>query len=242
MSVVASVDGAVGRLLLDRPEKRNAVTLEMRAAIAEALAAFDADPEVRVAVLTGAGTAFCAGVDLGEAAGGHPLTAKPLAAPLEQFGKPLLAAVNGPAYGGGLELALAADLRIASTAATFALPEVTIGSLPGSGGIARLLDAVSPANAARLVLTGEPIDAAAALRIGLVSELAEPDELDAAADRLARRVAANAPLSLRAAKLALRARSLELERALWGLLAQSEDRAEGRAAFRERRPPEFRGR
>lgn len=242
--IESSTEDSVGLLRLNRPEKRNAITAEMRAALADALAAFDDDDAVRVVVLTGEGSAFCAGVDLNESASDHPLFAKPLAASLDAFGKPVLAAVNGPAAGGGFELALAADLRIASTTATFALPEVKLGSLPGSGGVVRLREAVAPAHAAKLIFTGEPIDAAEALRLGLVSDVHEPGELMPAAQRLAAQVAANAPLSLRAAKLALRAgrETLGLDRALWGLLSLTADRAEGRAAFRERRPPEFEGR
>lgn len=247
---VSSGDG-VGHVRLDRPDRRNAISLAMRAELAAALAELDADDAVRVVVLTGSGTAFCAGVDLSEGGAAAPaagaLASEPVAAPLERFRKPVVAAINGPAVGGGLELALSCDLRLASTAATFALPEVRIGSLPGSGGTQRLARVVSPALAARMVLTGETIDAETAFRAGLVSELVEPDRLDEAAATLAAGIAANAPLSLRAAKLALRlalepdAASLATERALWGLLSTTADRAEGRAAFRERRPPEFRG-
>jgi enoyl-CoA hydratase/carnithine racemase len=221
----------------------------MREELAAALAQLDADGEVRVAVLTGAGTAFCAGVDLAEGApdGRHAdaLLAAPVAAPLERFSKPLVAAINGPAVGGGLELALAADVRIASTSARFGLPEVKLGSLPGSGGTQRLARLTSPALAARMLLTGEPIDAETALRFGLVSDVT--DDLPALTDKIASAIAANAPLSLRSAKLALRAAvdppaaALMLERGLWGVLSGTDDRAEGRAAFRERRPPKFTG-
>ena len=144
------------------------------------MTALDEDDSVRVVVLTGNGPAFCAGVDLKESVAGDGSTAaraEPVAAPLERFRKPLLAAINGPAVGGGFELALAADMRIASTAARFALPEVKLGSLPGSGGTQRLSRAVSPAVANKLVFTGEPIDAEAALACGLVSDLVSPEEL-----------------------------------------------------------------
>lgn len=241
---VTREDG-VGWITLNRPDSRNAISLALRAALAEALAALDADGGVRVAVVTGAGPAFCAGVDLKEAA--DTRDAKPVSHALDRFEKPLLAAVNGPAVGGGLELALAADLRIASTAATFALPEVKLGSLPGSGGTQRLARAASPAVAAKLLFTGAPIDAAEALRCGLVSDVVEPAELLPLAAELAGRIAANAPLSLRAAKLALRtaqaesAAGLALERALWGMLASTDDREEGRASFREKRVPRFIG-
>lgn len=238
-------EGGVGWITLNRPDRRNAISLALRAALAEALAALDADGEVRVAVLTGAGSAFCAGVDLKDP--GDTRDAKPVSYALDRFEKPLLAAINGAAVGGGLELALAADLRIASRAASFALPEVKLGSLPGSGGTQRLARAASPAVAAKMLFTGGTILAEEALRCGLVSDVVEPDELLPLATEIAGRIAANAPLSLRAAKLALRtaqaesAGGLALERALWGMLANTDDREEGRAAFRERRAPRFTG-
>lgn len=244
--VVSSADG-VGRIRLNRPDQRNAISAQMRAELAEAFASFDADRDVRAVVLTGEGTAFCAGVDLVESSQPqpHPLggAVQPVTAPLDAFGKPVIAAVNGAAMGGGCELALAADLRIASPAAKFGLPEVRIGSLPGSGGSQRLAQAVPAAVAARMLFTGQPIDAAEAHRIGLVSDVA--DDLDALATTLAQQIAGNAPLSLRAAKMALRgalpAPGLQLERALWAVLAATDDRQEGRAAFRDKRAPNFTG-
>jgi enoyl-CoA hydratase/carnithine racemase len=256
LTVLTRRDGTVGWLTLNRPEKRNALTLAMRADLDAALAEFAADEAVRVVVLTGAGSAFCAGVDLsgtdlsGAGPSGRPgLTdgSRPVAAGVAAFGKPIVAAVNGPAAGGGLELALACDIRIASREATFALPEVRIGSLPGSGGTQRLMRVIQPAVAARMLLTGEPLAATEALRVGLVSDLVDADLTAHAAD-LAARIAANAPLSLRAMKqclLAAReaplASGLDLERTLWALLASTDDRQEGRAAFRERRAPRFTG-
>jgi len=252
--VLVSTESGVGWVRLNRPRARNAISTSMRGLLSEAFAQLDADDDVRVAVITGVGEAFCAGVDLKETSAapqGHPLTSpvQPVSAPLERFRKPLVAAINGAAIGGGMELALVADMRIASTTARFALPEVRIGSLPGSGGTQRLMHAVSPALAGEMILTGEPIEGERALSAGLVSALTAPEELMGAASALALKVAANAPLSLRAAKLALRAAGehalvtgLALERALWGTLAASEDRQEGRTAFRERRPARFLGR
>jgi E-phenylitaconyl-CoA hydratase len=229
-------EGGVAWVRLNRPEKLNAIDTAMRAALAETFAELGADDAIRIAVLTGEGRAFCAGVDLTE--GGVP-GAKPVSHSLDEFEKPTLAAINGAAVGGGLELALACDMRIASDAATFALPEVRIGSLPGSGGTQRLQGAV----AAKLLFTGDKIGADEALRGGLVSDVVAADELIPLAERLAARVAANAPLSLRAAKQAFRAApdGRTLERALWGYLATTNDRAEGRAAFREKRAPNFTG-
>jgi enoyl-CoA hydratase/carnithine racemase len=247
-------DGAIAWLILDRPERRNAIDRATRQALGVMTAALEADDEVRVVILTGAGTAFCTGTDLREqAAPDAPSPAADrtprISAALEGLSKPVIAAVNGPAAGGGFELALAADLRIASTTATFALPEVKVGSLPGSGGTQRLFSAVPSAVAWRMLLTGLPIDAEVARQVGLVSDVVEPAALRSLAAEIAGAIAANAPLSVRAATLAGRQAigaglgpGLALERALWALLATTEDRAEGRTAFRERRPPRYHGR
>lgn len=246
--------GGVGWVTLDRPDQRNAIDLAMRAALPIAFGELDADPAIRVIVLTGAGTAFCAGVDLKEGAPraeGHPLTDAPasVAAPLDALRKPVIAAVNGPAVGGGFEMALASDIRIASERARFALTELRLGSMPGSGGIQRLARAVPAAVAASMVLTAEAMDADEALRVGLVSEVVADEKLPGRASDLAERVAEMAPLSLIAAKQSLRAAGelqlsagLALDRLLWAWLSQSSDRAEGRQAFREGRPPMFEGR
>jgi E-phenylitaconyl-CoA hydratase len=243
--------GGVALVTLNRPDQRNAVSREMRADLARVLAELDADVDVRIVVLTGAGSAFCAGVDLKESspASGFSaaMAAEPVVRPFERFSKPVIAAVNGAAVGAGLEIALACDIRLASTDARFGLTEVRIGSLAGSGGIQRLARAVSPSFAATMVYTGEIVDAEAAFAAGLVSQIAAPGELLAAARDLATGMAANAPLSLQAAKRALRAavepttENLTLERTLWALLSTTSDRAEGRAAFREKRPPHFKG-
>ena len=244
-------EDAVGWITLNRPAKRNAINHGMRTGLDESLASMAADDEVRVVVLTGAGPAFCAGVDLSERAPAnrYPLAAAlPVAHALAAFGKPLIAAINGPAVGGGLELALACDVRIAARSAQFALPEVRLGSLPGSGGTQRLMRAMPPAVAARMLLSGEPLSAPDGLQAGLVSDVVDDDRLTEFTARLAGRIAANAPLSLRAMKQCLLAAretplagGLELERALWTLLATTADRQEGRTAFRERRPPRFTG-
>jgi E-phenylitaconyl-CoA hydratase len=251
---VERADG-IGWLVIDRPERRNAIDRATRLALMASAADLDADPEVRVLVLTGGADTFCVGTDLKEAApdpAPHPLV-DPLpriSAALDAVGKPVIAAINGACLGGGLELALAADLRLASDNATFGLPEVRIGSLPGSGGTQRLFGAVPAASAWKMLLTGDSIDAPEALRIGLVSDVVPAAELRPTVAALAARIAANAPLSVRAIKVAGRAAQaggagemgMTLERLLWALLATTEDRAEGRAAFRERRPPNYRGR
>lgn len=243
-------ESSIGWVVLNRPERRNAISLAMREQLREQFARLNDDDAVQVVVLTGAGSAFCAGVDLKEGDSGpaaaQALRSEPVAAPLQRFEKPMLAAINGPAVGGGLELALAADLRIASSDATFALPEVKLGSLAGSGGTQQLVSAMPAAVARKAIFTGEPLDADTGLRYGLVSDVVAPGDLLGAAERIALQIAANAPLSLRAAKIALASAEsphsgLMLERALWGLLSVTVDRQEGRAAFREGRPPRFTG-
>lgn len=251
--ILVAVNGHVATVRLNRPAARNALNHVMRAELGAAFDALSRDREVRVIVLTGNGSAFCAGVDLKEPedcpAGPGPMLSgelKPVTAPLDTCAKPIVAAVNGPAFGGGFELALAADLRVCSTAARFCLPEVSIGSLPGSGGTQRLARAVPNAIAAKMLFLGEPLGADEAQRYGLVSDVFAPDELVRSAEELAGRVAANAPLSLLAVKqalaVALPVHGLSLERSLWAALAVSDDRAEGRRAFRDGRPPEFKGR
>ena len=246
-TIAIDVEAGVACVTLNRPDKRNAVNDAMREELTAAFAALDADPSVRVAVLTGAGSAFCAGGDLSVSAAPDPKRPR-IIEPLDRFEKPLIAAINGVAFGGGLELALACDLRIASHAARFALPEVRLGSLPGSGGTQRLPAVVGPSLAAQMLLTGEPIDAARALAAGLVSELCEPDRLLDTAMAHARTIARNAPLAVIAAKRALRvaagthrAENLDFERNLFNELARTEDRNEGRRAFREKRQPVFKG-
>jgi enoyl-CoA hydratase/carnithine racemase len=246
--------GPVAWLTLNRPERRNAIDRTTREALLAAGTELEAADEVRVVVITGAGEAFCAGTDLKDVPAEpppHPLAERlpRISAALDRMSKPIIAAVNGPAAGGGLELVLAADLRIASSTATFSLPEVRVGSLPGSGGTQRLFRAVPSAVAWKLLLTGQPIDAATAERTGLVSDVVSPDQLRPTVEGLAAAIAANAPLSVRAAKAAGRAAlesgleaGFDFERALWALLATTEDRAEGRAAFREHRTPRYRGR
>jgi enoyl-CoA hydratase/carnithine racemase len=250
-------EAGVACLTLNRPDKRNAIDDAARAALTEAFAGFENDAAIRVVILTGAGTAFCAGVDLatpGNVPVHSSIAASPivtrarLTAPLDAFNKPVIAALNGIAVGGGLELALACDLRIAATGARFGLTEVKIGSLPASGGTQRLVGAVGRTFAAQMLLTGELISAERALASGLVSELHAPDALMGRAFALAQVIAENAPLSLIAIKKALRAATdlplaagFELERSLYGALALTQDREEGRKAFREKRKPKFQG-
>jgi len=252
-AILFNIHDGVATITLNRPERRNAIDSVTRVLLAEAFDEANTDSRVRVVVLSGTGSTFCAGVDLKEVnadSGDRPHVLlddpAPLAAPVAGSIKPVVAAVNGPAVGGGFELALAADVRIAATTASFALPEGRIGSIPGSGGTQRLFQAVPSSIAWKILLTGDPLSAEAAARYGLVSDIYEPEALAQEAATLAGRVARLAPLSLRALKLAGRAAlegtdGLQLERTLWGFLSTTEDRAEGRAAFREKRDPRYKG-
>lgn len=256
MSIAVEHRGGVAILTLNRPEAHNALSPAMRDELEQQLVAFDRASELRIAVLTGAGPTFCAGADLKS-----PAVAG-VSGPAAHFdrdnralvrdldlGKPVIAAINGPALGGGLELALLCDIRIAATTASFGLSEVRIGTMPGSGGTQRLARVVGVGNALYYALTAERIGAEEALRIGLVSRLVAPDGLLEAAMQIAERIADNAPLSVRATRAAIRegtemtlAQGLRLERTLFTVLRDSEDRAEGRNAFREKRRPDFKGR
>ena len=189
--VVSSIDGAVGVLTLNRPDKRNALTLDMRERLASALDEFEKEPTVRVAILQGAAPSFCAGVDLTESRPREGLElsveSESVSAPFAAFNKPIIAAVNGAAAGGGLEIALACDFIIASTTASFILPEVRIGSLPGGGGTQRLPRAIPRGVAARLLYTGDALDASGALAYGLVTEIVDPEQLECARSSWRRR-------------------------------------------------------
>ncbi|MFE7842434.1 enoyl-CoA hydratase/isomerase family protein [Streptomyces sp. NPDC057474] len=241
---------------LDRPDRLNAIGTDTVEQLKRALEDVRGDDDVRAVVVAGAGRAFSAGPDLGEiesfttpgpfrAFVGRLTEAYAL---LEDFPKPSVAAVHGFAFGGGLELALACDLRVAERGARLGLPEMKLGVLPGAGGTQRLPRLVPPAVAKEMILTGEPIDADRARQVGLVNEVAEPGGALAAAEALAARLAAGAPLALAAGKrlvdyglgMDLEA-AIAYERETVAVLFCTEDRIEGLKAFRERRPGEFRG-
>lgn len=243
-------------LTLNRPERLNAVGSETVDRLTRALEAIRDNDDVRALVVTGAGRAFSAGADLGEiesftspgqfrAFVGRLTEAFAL---LEDFPKPSVAAVHGFAFGGGLELALACDLRVAERGTRLGLPEMKLGVLPGAGGTQRLPRLLPTAVAKQMILTGEPIDAERAWQLGLVNELAEPGGALAAAEKLAGGLTAGAPLALAAGKRLIDqglAMSLETaiayERETVSVLFCTEDRIEGLKAFRERRPGAFRG-
>jgi enoyl-CoA hydratase len=246
--------GHVRVVTIDRAEKANAIDPPTSRALGAAFVAAAADPAVRVLVLTGAGDRhFSAGADLRamqEPGAGDAAAAGPgIEVFTEQaYPKPIVAAVNGTCFGGGLGIALACDLIVAADHARFAIPEVQRG-LVGVGVTSRVALRLPPAVVLELVLTGEPIDAARAFDLGLVNRVVHPDALRAAALAVAQRIAANGPLAVQAAKeVATRAMHLHDNvdlaalRALAAPVLQSDDAREGRAAFAEKRAPRFTGR
>jgi enoyl-CoA hydratase len=239
---------------LNRPTARNALRTQTLAELAAVLAAAAQDEGIGAVVVTGSERYFAAGADIREMTDKGPVELLADARPrhwraIAAFPKPLIAAVNGYALGGGCELAMHADIVIAGQSAQFGQPEINLGIIPGAGGTQRLARAVGKSRAMQMVLSGEPIDAATALQCGLVSEVRPPAETLARAVALAEVIAAKAPLALSAAKEALLASyemglaaALEAERKAFVLLAATDDRKEGIAAFLEKRPPVYRGR
>ena len=251
-TLLVSFDGPVATITLNRPEKLNALTLPMLSALDEALLSIDADPNVRIVVIKGAGPkAFSAGADVVAWSSLAPLdmwrtwtrTGHRVMERLESLRQPTIAALNGLAYGGGLELALACDLRIAADHVKLAAPEVGIATVPGWGMTTRLATIAGPARAKQMILTGLPIDAARAAAWGVVSEVVPADQLDSATDELAAHIAAQAPVAVQVAKQLIDAGRprTSLESLGSGLTAFTDDAREGQAAFGERRPPEFGG-
>jgi enoyl-CoA hydratase/carnithine racemase len=250
-------DRGVARVTLNRPEARNALSLATNRQLAEIAAELEADRAVRAVVLAGAGDkAFCAGADLKERKGVAAEDSGPYIDAISgginawaRLSVPTVAAVNGFAFGGGMELALACDFRVASESAQFGLTEVRLGIMPGAGGSQRLPRLIGVARAKDLVLRGRRIGAAEALAVGLVSSVVPAAELDAAVDEIVTDLLACAPLSLRQAKKAIDRgvevgidEGLRIERDCYDVTLFSEDRDEGLLAFAEKRPPRFRGR
>ena len=256
-NVRVEVADRIATVTVDRPEKLNALDDGVLDELAAAFAALRRDEGVGAAVLTGAGPkAFIAGADIAELARMTAVSAAAVSAKgqgvmdaVEGCGKPVVAAVNGYAFGGGLEAALACHLRVFSRTARVGLPEVGLGLIPGYGGTRRLPRVVGRARALEMILTGDPVDAETALRWGLANRVAEPEALAAEARKLAEKVLSRGPVAVRLAlEAVLRGESLgaeegrAAERALFGLAASTEDMKEGTAAFLAKRPPAFRGR
>ncbi|SHH65709.1 enoyl-CoA hydratase/isomerase family protein [Pollutimonas bauzanensis] len=256
-SVVTHIEDAIAWISLNRPDALNAINDDIRQALPAAIDAADANPEVRVIVLRGSGPrAFCVGADIKEfsavdapvayrqqRAHGHWIAA------FDRAVKPVIASIHGYCLGGGLEIALACDIRIAAADATFGFPETGHGIIPAAGGTQRISRIIGMGVALDLILTGERIAAQRALSMGLVSRLAEPDALDGLARAMAGRIALLPPLAAQFAKEAVRAGAevplsvgMRHEIDLFTHLLNTEDRLEAAQAFREKRSPRFTGR
>jgi enoyl-CoA hydratase len=247
----------IGWITVNRPEKLNAMNIATVGEIEAAFREFEGDPEVRVIILTGSGEkAFIAGADIGEFSGlsaesgalfarrGQEMTRT-----IENCGKPVIAAINGFALGGGTEIALACHIRLASENAKLGQPEVKLGIIPGYGGTQRLPRLVGKGKAMELIFTGRMVDAKEALEIGLVNKVVPPAGLLAEAEAMAREIIRNAPLALSFAVQAINQgldkgldEGLELEAGIFGRSCGTEDAREGSLAFMEKRKPLFRGR
>jgi enoyl-CoA hydratase len=249
--IVLTTEEGVVTLTIDRPAKLNAIGPEMVADLAQLLAEIDSDRDIRAVIMTGSGDrAFSVGADINAWSALEPLDmwrawirdGHRVLERLANLRQPTVAAINGYAFGGGLELALTADIRIAADSATFALPETKIGTLPGWAGTKRLPDAIGAARAKQMIFSGGRVDAATAERWGLVNEVVALGDLMERCRSLASEIAANAPVSVQLAKAIINGDEAAPEAFAGALAAGTQDGREGIASFREKRPPRFTGR
>lgn len=247
--------GNVRVITLNRPQELNSLNSELLSELDSAMAAAAGDRQVKVIIITGAGKAFAAGADISQMATMNAAEGKSFGAfgsavfrRIETLGKPVIAAVNGYALGGGCELAMACDIRIGSSKAKVGQPETNLGITPGFSGTQRLARIVGMGRAKEMIFTGEPVDAMEAWRTGLFNKVVEPEELMDTAMAMAEKIAGKAPLALTYAKEAVNQgyeadldTGIALEANLFGLCFSTRDQKEGMRAFLERRPPEFKG-
>ncbi len=253
-NVLVSKEGNVGTVQLNRPEVLNALNSELMAELVNALEELDKDQTVYVIILTGGESVFAAGADLREMADATPVNLVlgrrfELWDRIRKIAKPIIAAVSGYCLGGGNELAMNCDMIIASESASFGQPEVNVGIMPGAGGTQRLTRAVGKYKAMEMILTGKPISAEEAFRVGLVNRVVPAESLMDETKKMAKEIASKPTISVRAAKEAiLRAQDttlevgLEFERKAFYMLFATEDGKEGMKAFLEKRKPVFKGR
>jgi len=254
-NIRVEVSESIATLTIDRPSVKNALDLETVEECTRALERLAADPDVGVLIVTGAGeSSFVSGADINDirartGADGLAAINSSLFARIERFPRPTIAAVNGYALGGGCELALSCDIRVAADTAKFGQPEIGLGIIPGAGATQRLPRIVGLGWAKHLVLTGDPIDARQALEIGLVTAIMPASQLQVRARELAKRILRNGPLAARLAKLALNASGrvdldsgLLIETLAQAICYQSDDKQEGTTAFLEKRKAKFTGR
>ncbi|MDP3403476.1 MAG: enoyl-CoA hydratase-related protein [Brevundimonas sp.] len=251
--VVSEAEDGVATVTLNRPEKRNALDIAARTAIAAAFTGLATRSDVRVVVITGGETVFAAGADLNMLVdqGAQAMSDLDLPQywrPVQTFPKPLIAAVSGVAFGAGCELAMMCDIIVADPEARFGQPEAAVGIMPGAGGVQRLARLIGPKAASLMLFTGEPLDATRAFALGLVSLLAEPGQALPRALEMARRIARMPPKAIVAIKRNLAAgaglpldAALALENREFLLLFDTADKTEGMRAFLDRRKPQFTG-
>ena len=251
--ILFQVEGNIGRITLNRPEKLNALDLEMLRQLEAAVDTLETSSHVRVVILDSTGDrAFCVGADIQAWTALSPLEmwsvwirrGHQLFDRIAQLRQPVIALLRGFAFGGGLELALTADIRIASEQATFAMPEVKLATIPGWAGTSRLPQIVGRARAKQMIFSGIPIDAHRAERWGLVNEVVSAVDLNTKATELAEMICRNAPISVQIAKQLLNAETtnaLALESLASAVSAATADASEGLKSFQEKRPPEFKG-
>lgn len=255
-NVLTKKEDGLGWIIINRPDRLNALNAETIKELYQAFLSFEGDSEVKAVILTGSGEkAFVAGADIGELSRldmstgeKYVLEGQKLTILIENFKKPVIAAVNGYALGGGTELALSCHIRIASEKAKMGQPEVKLGLIPGFGGTQRLARLVGKGSALELILSGKMIDAQEALTIGLLNRVVPPEELSSTCEALAREIMANAPPALEYSIEAINKgldqtmeEGLHLEAKLFGKACATEDSKEGTQAFLEKRKANFRG-